>query len=874
MSNTTQTATTTIYRRDYTAPPAQIDELHLNFVLAAQHTQVTATTTLRRTPALGAGVRSELRLSGDGQRLLECTVNGHAAGRLVDNDLIIDIDQDLATVHVLTQIDPSSNSTLMGLYQSNGNYFTQCEAEGFRKITYFLDRPDVMTRYRVRLEAEKSLCPVLLSNGNLIEQGDCPDKPGWHWALWQDPFPKPSYLFALVAGNLIATETHITQPSGAKALLQVWVEPGNQDKTQHALDSLVKSIVWDEKRFGLELDLERFMIVAVGDFNMGAMENKGLNIFNTKFVFANPRLATDIDFANVESVVGHEYFHNWTGNRVTCRDWFQLTLKEGLTVFRDQEFSADLLVAETGNEGARSVKRIDDVRVLRSVQFPEDSGPMAHPIRPDSYQEINNFYTVTVYEKGAEVIRMMHTLVGETGFRKGMDLYFKRHDGQAVTCDDFLTAIADANTRDFTQFSRWYSHAGTPQVQASSSYDAATKRYSLTFKQSSAEAFHIPIQVALINHDGNTIEGTDRLLELTKDEQIFHFDSIASEPIPSLLRNFSAPIHLRYPYSTEQLGFLAKYDTDGFNRWDAVQQLACSVMVKAANAKMAVDGPDAAALIAAYEQMLSPASGIEASLLELLITLPTEGVIAEQLPVVDPEYVRIARTSLKTLLANALANHWPQIYRANHRSASAKFDASAPAAGKRALSGVALSYWMLTGQESAINAALTQATSSTNMTDTLSALNALAQVPGVQLDQALSYFETEFSNEALAMDKWFTLQAQRHDSALPRVKALLAHPQFSMKNPNKVRSLLGGFFSGNLAEFHRADGSGYSFWQEQVLALDAYNPQVASRLARALDRWRRFEPVRQMAMQKALETVKTQAKSSDVLEIVTKSLQG
>ena len=864
-------ATNTVYRRDYTAPPAKIDDLHLTFVLAAQHTQVVALTTLQRAPPLGAGVLSELRLSGDGQRLLECSINAQPCGRLVGNDLLVELSDDVVNLRIVTHIDPSTNSTLMGLYQSNSNYFTQCEAEGFRKITYFLDRPDVMARYTVRLEAEKALCPVLLSNGNLIEQGECLDKPGWHWALWQDPFPKPSYLFALVAGNLVATETHITQPSGAKALLQVWVEPGNQDKTQHALNSLVKSIIWDEKRFGLELDLERFMIVAVGDFNMGAMENKGLNIFNTKFVFANPRLATDIDFANVESVVGHEYFHNWTGNRVTCRDWFQLTLKEGLTVFRDQEFSADLLVAETGNEGARSVKRIDDVRVLRSVQFPEDAGPMAHPIRPDSYQEINNFYTVTVYEKGAEVIRMLHTLVGEAGFRKGMDLYFKRHDGQAVTCDDFLAAIADANSKDFSQFSRWYSHAGTPSVQCSSHFDSIQKRYTLTFKQNSDEAFHIPIQVALLSVDGSSIAGSTRLLELTEREHSFYFDNIASEPTPSLLRNFSAPIQLHYPFSAAQLGFLAQYDSDGFNRWDAVQQLACKVMVKAATARKAVDADDAAPLIAAYKQMLLPASAIDASLLELLITLPSEGVIAEQLDVVDPEYVRIARTSLKTLLANALGDYWHTIYQEN--LSVAPYDAGANAAGKRALTGAALSYWMLTGQQTALSAALAQATKSSNMTDTLSALNALTQVPSEQLDQALAHFEKEFSGEALAMDKWFMLQAQRHDNALPRVKALLAHPQFSMKNPNKVRSLLGGFVSGNLAEFLRADGSGYAFWQEQVLALDASNPQVASRLARALDRWRRFEPVRQMAMQKALETVKTQAKSSDVLEIVTKSLQ-
>jgi aminopeptidase N len=860
----------TSFRRDYTPPPAIVDQIAIEFVLNAQHTRVTATSKIRRQPSIGAGQASELRLSGDGQRVVKCLVNGLEASRQDGNDLILVLRDDSCEIVCETEIYPKDNSSLMGLYQSNGNYFTQCEAEGFRKITYFLDRPDVMTRYTVTLHAEKSLCPVLLSNGNLTGSGNSMENPGWHWARWEDPFPKPSYLFAMVAGTLVATQTTVKQPSGRDALLQVWVEPGNETKTQHALDSLVKSIVWDEKRFGLELDLERFMIVAVSDFNMGAMENKGLNIFNTKYVFANPWLATDADFSNVESVVGHEYFHNWTGNRVTCRDWFQLTLKEGLTVFRDQEFSADLLVAETGKLSARSVKRIDDVRVLRSMQFPEDAGPMAHPIRPDSYEEINNFYTVTVYEKGAEVIRMMHTLVGETGFRKGMDLYFKRHDGQAVTCDDFMTCIADANKRDFSQFSRWYSQAGTPRVHAHGSFDEKNNRFTLHFKQLSAEPFHIPIRVGLLGADGKDIAGTSRLLELTGVEQSFTFEGITQPPIASMLRDFSAPIYLDYPHSDENLAFLATFDSDLFNRWDALQQLAIRTLLAATKAQKAVDANDVKPLLKVFKAALDDQT-LDASYKELLLTLPSEAIIAEHLEIVNPDYIRVARDSLKDVLANALAADWQHTYTSN-TSLELPYEVSAAAAGRRALAGVALNYFVLTGQSLALDSALLQLKVANNMTEKLSALSALAQVPSYHINEALVHFETEYSAEALAMDKWFVVQAQQHFQALPKVQALMNHPAFSLKNPNKVRSLLGAFFSGNLAEFHKTNGSGYRFWTEQVLKLDAINPQVAARLARALDRWRRFEPTRQSAMREALEHVKTQAKSADVLEIVTKAL--
>jgi aminopeptidase N len=876
----------TTFRRDYTPPPVIVEHIRLEFVLSAQHTIVKATSKMRRQSSITAGLQTELsalpfdlHLSGDGQRLRACTVNGINAGRVLGNDLAVNIAADEFELYCETEINPQDNSSLMGLYVSNGNYFTQCEAEGFRKITYFLDRPDVMTKFTVVLHAEQSLCPVLLSNGNLIAQGLSTNKPGWHWAEWHDPFPKPSYLFALVAGKLIANEETIVQPSGSKALLQVWVEPGNEDKTDYAMQSLKKSIAWDQQRFGLELDLERFMIVAVSDFNMGAMENKGLNIFNTKFVFANPWLATDADFANVESVVGHEYFHNWTGNRVTCRDWFQLTLKEGLTVFRDQEFSADMVAAQTGRSSARSVKRIEDVRVLRSMQFPEDAGPMAHPIRPDSYEEINNFYTVTIYEKGAEVIRMLHTLVGEAGFRKGMDLYFQRHDGQAVTCDDFMASIADANQRDLTLFSTWYSHAGTPRLQVTDRYDAAKKTYRISFKQLGASVFHIPVRMGLLGKDGKDLENSQRLLELTEAEHTFTFENIASKPTPSIFRDFSAPVYCHFPYSDDDLAFLATNDSDLFNRWDALQQLCTRVMVTAAKEHKAVWAELAAPVIAIYSAAIGEALGpnrLDASYTELFLTLPTEGILSEQLDVVEPDYIRIARNSFKVIIANALSAQWQALYlqeRAHHGNKNlSDFQNTPLAAGKRALAGLALGYWVLTGQSSASQAALDQLTTSNNMTDKLSAMNALAQLPSHHFADGLRVFENEYYNEALAMDKWFLLQAQLHFNALDKVKLLMEHPRFSMKNPNKVRSLLGAFFSGNLGEFHKSDGSGYEFWVAQVLALDNINPQVAARLARALDRWRRFEPMRQTSMRKALETVKTRAKSPDVLEIISKAL--
>jgi aminopeptidase N len=770
---------------------------------------------------------------------------------------------------------------------SNGNFFTQCEAQGFRRITFFPDRPDVMARYTVALHADASRWPVLLSNGNLVDAGVDPD--GRQWAVWSDPFPKPSYLFALVAGNLVAQEETIVTRSGREALLQVWVEPGNLDRTDHAMQSLKRSIRWDEERFGLELDLERFMIVAVADFNMGAMENKGLNIFNTKYVFANPRIATDADFANVESVVAHEYFHNWTGNRVTCRDWFQLTLKEGLTVFRDQEFSADTMAAsaasDTAARSARAVRRIEDVRTLRSVQFAEDAGPMAHPIRPDSYQEINNFYTVTVYEKGAEVIRMMQTLVGREGFGRGLELYFARHDGHAVTCEDFVAAIADANGRDLTQFGRWYSQAGTPRVRASGHWDAQRRSYRLTLAQwcppspgqPEKAPFHIPVAVGLVGADGTDLASA--MLELTGPEQQFSFDGIAERPALSLLRDFSAPVILEHDWSDDELAYLVAHDGDAFNRWEASQRLAVSSILALLEAPAAAGDPTAASvacapLAAALRGALLDES-LDPALREQLLLLPSEGFVAEQVTVVDPQALRAARNAVRAEIGRSLAVELGQV--AAQMRDDRPYSPDPAAAGRRGLRNAALALRVGAAVPGADAEAARQFRAADNMTDRLAALAALVQSASPLREATLAAFGSEFADEPLVMDKWLMLQATMHRQprdapVLERVESLMAHPAFSMRNPNKVRALVLAFCGGNLAEFHRDDAEGYRYWTEQVLALDALNPQVAARLARSLDRWRKFTPALQQAMEAALRRVREQARSPDVLEVVGKAL--
>ncbi|MDB5822393.1 MAG: pepN [Herminiimonas sp.] len=887
----TDTSPTT-YRNAYTPPEYLVHTVEIGFDLDPEVTRVATRMTLSRNPA---GHGNVLSLYGDGLQLALLRANGKvldrseyrlAHGTLEIPDLPDEVELDIETI-----INPASNTSLMGLYVSNGNFFTQCEAEGFRKITYFPDRPDVMAKYTVMLRADKARYPVLLSNGNLVEEGELGD--GRHYALWEDPFRKPSYLFALVAGKLVCQEEKFALKCGREVLLQVWVEEGNLDKTQHAMTSLKNSIRWDEERFGLELDLDRFMIVAVGDFNMGAMENKGLNIFNTKYVLANPRIATDVDFANIEAVVGHEYFHNWTGNRVTCRDWFQLSLKEGLTVFRDQEFSADMI----GTDSGRAVKRIEDVRVLRQAQFPEDAGPMAHPVRPDAYQEINNFYTVTVYEKGAEVVRMYQTLFGRDGFRKGMDLYFERHDGQAVTCDDFRAAMVDANGRSLDQFERWYSQAGTPRVKVEMRHDAADKACFITLSQSCPATpgqdqklpFHIPVAIGLLDAEGRDIplhlhdagrpamsgSPTTVVLELTEARQTYRFDQVNEKPVPSLLRDFSAPVILEYDYSDEDLAFLMARDSDPFNRWEAGQRLATRLLLSLTHtARSGGNPPDLRGKVAALCDALRATlndTALDPAFREVALTLPSETMVAEQMDVIDPTAIHIARQFLRCEMAKALRTDFMKAYADN--ATPGEYSPDAAAAGKRGLRNVALSYLAELNDADTHRLAQQQGDAADNMTDRLAALSALVNTTAPARERSLDAFYREFEQEPLVIDKWFALQATARRTDVAAVRKLMKHPAFSLKNPNRARSLIFSFVNGNPAQFHETDGSGYEFWAQQVIALNAINPQVAARLARSMDRWRKYAPALQEKMRHALEQVAATRKlSKDVLEVVTKAL--
>jgi aminopeptidase N len=814
-------------------------------------------------------------------------VNGAGTSFKMDgNQLVLENlpeGNDAFDLEIFTTCNPSKNTQLSGLYVSNDSFFTQCEAEGFRRITYFLDRPDVMASYTVTVRADAQQYPVLLSNGNLLEQGSLDD--GRHFAKWEDPHKKPCYLFALVAGKLVAREQRIVSRSGKEHLLQVFVRPGDLDKTEHAMNSLMASVAWDEARFGLPLDLERFMIVATSDFNMGAMENKGLNIFNTKFVLANPATATDYDFASIESVVGHEYFHNWTGNRITCQDWFQLSLKEGLTVFRDQEFSQDM----AGIQSARAVKRIEDVRVLRTVQFPEDAGPMAHPVRPDSYIEINNFYTVTIYEKGAEVVRMMQTLVsapgdedGKQGFAKGMKLYFERHDGQAVTCDHFTQAISDANpgsplAQRLPQFKRWYSQAGTPRVLAEGAYNSENKCFTLTLSQSCAatpdqaqkEPFVIPVSVGLLDAKGKPmavqLQGDtqgqghpefSKTLVLSESAQSFVFENIESVPTPSLLRNFTAPVNLDCTLTEEQWLTLLAHDTDSFNRWEAGQRLAVQAALRFIRGHQnpqtePVLGTD---YLHAMKAVLNHPD-LDSAFKELVLTLPSETYISEQLESVDPQQVHAVREAMKLQLAQSLQSDWQTCYEQN--KVTGAYSPDAKSSGKRALSGMALSMLCLGAVHDGTSIwpgkALQAFKDAHNMTDRFNALVALVGSGHDLAAQALAQFHALFKNEALVIDKWFGLQASTPDrggNILPIVRQLMQHPDFNLRNPNRARSLIFSYCSSNPGGFHRTDAAGYVYWSERVIELDAINPQVAARLARALDRWKKeLEFSRQPAAQ-------------------------
>jgi aminopeptidase N len=872
----------TIYRKDYTPPSYLVETVELGFDLDPDRTIVASRMTMRRNPDSD---QREIALYGAGLELVALRMNGKPLGKRdyhIDGDLLrIPNPPEVVTLEIETITAPAKNTSLSGLYVSNGNFFTQCEAEGFRNITYFPDRPDVMATFTVMLRANKQHYPVLLSNGNLVEEGDLPD--GRHFAKWEDPFKKPSYLFALVAARLVCQEERFKLMDGREALLQVWVEDGNLDKTDYAMQSLKNSIRWDEQRYGLELDLDRFMIVAVGDFNMGAMENKGLNIFNTKFVLANPRVATDIDYAGIEAVVGHEYFHNWTGNRVTCRDWFQLSLKEGLTVFRDQEFSADMI----GTASGRAVTRIDQVRALRQAQFPEDAGPMAHPVRPDSFVEINNFYTVTVYEKGAEVVRMIQTLVGQDGFRAGMDLYFKRHDGQAVTCDDFRMAMADANERDLTLFERWYSQAGTPVVSVSTHYDADARTYDITLAQRCPPTpgqakklpFHIPVVIGLLGADGKDMplkfDGepgqTTVVLELTEAQQTFRFIDIREQPTPSILRDFSAPVVLEYDYTDAELLHLFNHDSDPVNRWEAGQRLAMARLVKLTSAlaeggKLSLDDT----FIEAMRRILTDET-LDAAFREQALLLPSETMMAEQFKVVNPHAIHMARQFVRRTIGKELGAELLAQYHANETPGPYSPDASS--AGRRGLKNLALSYLAAAPNDANIALAQAQFDAADNMTDRVAALGALLQAEADAAGPALQSFYAEFENEALVIDKWFAMQAAFAGTDVAAVRELMQHPAFNIKNPNRARSLIFNFCGGNPSQFHAPDGSGYRFWAEQVTALDALNPQVASRLARAMDRWRRYAPALQVHMKKALQQVANQKKvSSDVREVISKAL--
>ncbi|MDR0702021.1 MAG: aminopeptidase N [Azoarcus sp.] len=889
-------ASITLHRADYRPLAWTVEYIELHFRLDPDATLVTNRMVCTPNPLAGDG---PLRLWGEALERLSVSVDGEPASpREVDGGLEIDIVPDLhadggrALVEIVTRINPRGNTALSGLYLSNGGFFTQCEAEGFRRITYFPDRPDVMARYAVTLEAKREHYPVLLSNGNLVESGKLPD--GWHYARWEDPFPKPSYLFALVAARLVALEREVQTASGRKALLQVWVEEGNIERAGHALDSLVKAMRWDEEQFGLELDLDRFMIVAVADFNMGAMENKGLNIFNAKYVLAAPETATDADYEGIEIVVAHEYFHNWTGNRVTCRDWFQLTLKEGLTVFRDQQFSADMLARAAGEDGAasaRAVRRIAAVRALRAAQFPEDSGPMAHPIRPESYREINNFYTATVYEKGAEVIRMIHTLLGEEGFRAGMALYFERHDGTAVTCDDFVDAMAAASGVDLGQFMRWYAQAGTPRIIAHGQWDARDASYTLTLSQHTPstpgqahkEALVIPVAVGLIGPDGRDLPlrlahertaATTKILVLDRNEQTFRFNDIPVDPVPSVLRGFSAPVMLEIMEDDARLAFRMACDADPFNRWDAAQRYSeRTILVLAADAAAPVPPAYLDAFRALLlDEKLDPAFRAEA------LALPSENYLLERMIPANPAALRAALIALTRQLGHALAGDFHTLAGALWVTAPYRYH---PAdAGRRALANLALRYLVAGGDHRGVPLAFSRFGADSNMTGYMGALAALMTTRETPArDAALVTFRSRFGADALALDKWFALQAsawrwhERERPVLARVRELMKDPAFKRSNPNKVYALLGAYFRNNPGEFHHPDGEGHAFWAEQVLALDAGNPQVAARLARALENWRRYIPDLQASIQTQLSRVRNAAKlSPDVAEIIDKAL--
>ena len=881
---------TVVRREDYAPPAYWIRSIELSFDLDPAKTIVGSRMRIERNPTAPP---QPLRLHGEGLTLLRVLADGESVSFREEGHLLV-IEQppaaDAFTLEIRNTVAPEKNTELSGLYTSGGGFYTQCEAEGFRRITYFLDRPDVMAAYTVLIRADKKKYPVLLSNGNLVEQGDLEN--GRHFAKWQDPFPKPSYLFALVAADLVAREQKIRTRGGREHLLQVYVKRNDLGKTEHAMNSLIASVAWDEARFGLPLDLERFMIVAVEDFNFGAMENKGLNLFNTKFVLASADTATDDDFAAVESVVAHEYFHNWTGNRVTCRDWFQLSLKEGLTVFRDQEFSMDM----AGDASARAVKRIEDVLKLRTVQFPEDAGSMAHPVRPDAYVAINNFYTPTVYEKGAEVVRMLHTLVGRDGFAQGLALYFQRHDGQAVTCDDFVQAIADANpgtllAQQLDSFKQWYARAGTPRLTARGHYDAVSRRYTLQLSQQlrgDGPPLLIPVSVALLGSDGQPMAlqfagdpaayGHEALLVLGQHAHSWTFVDVPSAPVPSLLRGFSAPVALDDALDDAALLTLLAHDTDPFNRWDAGQRLSLRRLLAAVQA----DAPlplDEAYLQALRSVLRHPA--LDPAFKAMVLALPGEGYIAEQLAVVDPQRIHAVREQMLDDLAEQLQADWAWAF--EQHQVREGYAPNRAQAGRRALAARALAmlcrHAVRHGDPVWPGRAYQQVKDAGNMSERLAALNALVQARAPLADAALAHFHAAAHGNALVLDKWFDVQARASEDpqgpgrVLARAKALLQHKDFSLRNPNRVRALLVALCRDNPAAFHRPDASGYVFWADRLLELDAINPSVAGRLARVMDRHGQLaEPYRSAAREAIARVAARSELSDEVREIVNRAL--
>lgn len=868
----------TIYLKDYQTPAWLIDQVELTFALGENATTVTSRLQLRLNPDRN-GVVEELSLDGEHLELLSIKLDGRdlkADDYSVDPDTLrIAAPPQRFVLETQTRIDPVGNTALEGLYLSSGNFCTQCEAQGFRRISYYPDRPDVLAPFRVRIEAEKKY-KHLLSNGNLLDSGDLDN--GRHYAQWEDPFPKPSYLFALVAGDLVCLQDHYTTASGRDVLLQIYVEARNRDYCDHAMVSLKKSMQWDEEVYGLEYDLDRFMIVAVDDFNMGAMENKGLNVFNSKYVLAHPQTATDSDYLGVESVIAHEYFHNWTGNRVTCRDWFQLSLKEGLTVFRDQEFSADM--------NSAAVQRIDDVRILRQVQFPEDAGPMAHPIRPSAYVEINNFYTATVYNKGAEIIRMLQTLLGRDAFIRAVQLYLQRHDGTAATCDDFVAAMEEVGGIDLSQFKRWYVQAGTPVVAIEQEYDVQQKTLTLNVTQSCPstpgqelkEPFHIPVALGFLDQQGAELElllqqpnanFSDGLLHLKEAQTTLVFGPVAERPVLSPLRGFSAPVRIEAEFCAADLALRMASDSDAFNRWEAGQMLATRELLQAYQS--AGDGPVLSTVMSdAWGKALAD-QNLDCSLLSQLLTLPSEQYLAEQLETFDPQRIRDVREQARRELAEAHGDLLLQRYYSASAN-DAEFSLSPATIGRRALQAICLQMLMCLDSGQARELAVVQYGQAQTMTERLASLSALIDSEDPRRTELLDDFYNQWKKHPLLLDKWFSLQAlSKREGTFAEVERLLDHPDFTLSNPNRARSLLGGLCQ-NMALFHREDGRAYRFMAEQILKLDKANPQIAARMATPLTRWRRLEPLRRELLRQQLEQLQMQDLSRDLFEIVSKAM--